>query len=71
MKLKNNQIIYTPPKEVHATYFEKETTLIVVSYLPRDQRSYENDTRRVEFINKTNLEIAKQGKLNCQFTELK
>ena len=71
LKLKKNQIIYTPPKEVHATYFEMQTTLVVISYLPRDQRSYENDTRRVKFIDETNIEIAKQGKLNCQFEELK
>lgn len=69
--LEKDQIIFTPPMEVHATFFSKQTKLIVVSYLPRDEASYEADTRRVEFINLKNMELAKQGKLSCHFPELK
>jgi oxalate decarboxylase/phosphoglucose isomerase-like protein (cupin superfamily) len=71
MSLKKDQIVYTPPKEVHATYFSEETKLIVISYLARDEISYEADTRRVSFINLENMALAKQGELLCQFPELK
>ena len=47
--------IFTPPMEIHATYFPVETTLIVSSLNPRDQRTYEEDTVRVEFINPENI----------------
>ena len=70
MSLTQDQIIYTPPKEVHATYFSEKTRLIVISYLARDELSYEADTRRVNFINLENMELAKQGKVACQFPEL-
>ena len=70
LSLEKDQIVYTPPKEVHATFFSEQTKLIVVSYLARDETSYEADTRRVKFINLENMELAKQGKLSCQFPEL-
>ena len=70
LSLEKDQIIYTPPKEVHATFFSEQTKLIVISYLARDETSYEADTRRVKFINLENMELAKQGKLSCQFPEL-
>ena len=70
LSLEKDQIVYTPPKEVHATFFSEQTKLIVISYLARDETSYEADTRRVKFINLDNMELAKQGKLSCQFPEL-
>ena len=70
LPLEKDQIVYTPPKEVHATFFSEPTKLIVISYLARDEASYEADTRRVKFINLENMELAKQGKLSCQFLEL-
>ena len=70
LSLEKDQIVYTPPKEVHATFFNEQTKLIVISYLARDETSYEADTRRVKFINLENMELAKQGKLSCQFPEL-
>lgn len=70
LSLEKDQIVYTPPKEVHATFFREQTKLIVVSYLARDETSYEADTRRVKFINLENMELAKKGKLSCQFSEL-
>lgn len=54
------QNIFTPNKEIHATYFPVDTKLIVSSCNPRDQATYEEDTVRVEFLNKENL----QGMLN-------
>ena len=71
ISLNKDQIVYTPQREVHATYFNEQTKLIVISYLARDEISYEADTRRVDFINLENMDLAKQGKLLCQFPELK
>ncbi|MDA8687912.1 hypothetical protein N9L98_02490, partial [bacterium] len=50
------QNIFTPNKEIHATYFPVDTKLIVSSGNPRDQATYEEDTVRVDFLNKHNLE---------------
>ena len=50
------QNIFTPNKEIHATYFPVDTKLIVSSGNPRDQATYEEDTVRVEFLNQGNLE---------------
>lgn len=47
--------IFTPPMEIHATYFPVETSLIVSSLNPRDQKTYESDTVRVEFIDSSNV----------------
>lgn len=55
--VKEGQNIFTPPNEVHATYFPENTKLIVCSKNPRDQETYENDTVRVEFINSENIEL--------------
>ena len=52
---KKNDLIYTPPMEIHATYFPKNTVLIVSSKNPRDQATYERGTVRVEMINKKNI----------------
>ena len=56
-KIKKNDIIFTPNKEIHATFFPVDTKLIVSSKLPRDQATYENDTVRVELINQNNLQM--------------
>ena len=47
--------IFTPPMEIHATYFPVKTSLIVSSLNPRDQKTYESDTVRVEFIDSNNI----------------
>tara|TARA_Y100000590_G_scaffold444481_1_gene575294 strand:- start:447 stop:881 length:435 start_codon:yes stop_codon:yes gene_type:complete len=57
LKVKKNDLIYTPPMEIHATYFPKNTVLIVSSKNPRDQATYERDTVRVKMINKKNIKI--------------
>lgn len=48
--------IFTPNNEIHATFFPVKTRLIVSSGLPRDQKTYENDTIRVKFLDHSNLE---------------
>ena len=55
LKVKKNDLIYTPPMEIHATYFPKNTVLIVSSKNPRDQATYERGTVRAEMINKKNI----------------
>ncbi len=50
-----NEIIFTPPKEIHATHFPVNSELLVVSKNKRNKRIYEKDTVRVEFINKENI----------------
>jgi len=55
--------IFTPRKEIHATYFPVETKIIVSSGFPRDQATYEKDTVRVSFIDEYNIEqmLSKYG----------
>lgn len=48
--------IFTPPMEIHATYFPVKTVLIVTSMNPRDQETYEGDTVRVNFVTPDNIE---------------
>ena len=57
LKIKKGENIYTPPMEVHATYFPVKTKLIVSSKNPRDQETYEKDTVRVDFINSKNIDL--------------
>ena len=54
-KVSEGDIIFTPANEIHATFFPIETKLIVSSFLPRDQKTYEEDTVRVDFINNKNI----------------
>jgi len=56
LSVSEGQNIFTPNKEIHATYFPVDTKLIVSSGNPRDQVTYEEDTVRVEFLNQENLE---------------
>ena len=37
MKLKKGDLVFTPPKELHATYFPQKTTLLVASKNKRDR----------------------------------
>ena len=64
IKVRVGENIFTPPKEVHATYFAIKTTLIVSSLNPRDQKTYEEDTVRVNFV--TNENIAELLKVHSQ-----
>ena len=56
LEVKNGDNIFTPPLEIHATYFPVETKLVVSSLNPRDQETYERDTVRVEFVNLNNID---------------
>lgn len=56
IKVKKGENIFTPPNEIHATYFPKKTKLIVSSLHPRDRETYEKDTVRIDFINSKNLD---------------
>lgn len=64
-----NKIIFTPCNEVHVTFFPVDTEIIVVSGFPRDQKTYEHDTVRLDFINSSNIELAKRGDLNWSMME--
>ena len=56
LEVKNGDSIFTPPLEIHATYFPVETKLVVSSLNPRDQETYEKDTVRVEFVDLNNID---------------
>ena len=56
IKVTQGQTIFTPPNEIHATYFPVQTTLIVSSKNPRDQETYENDTKRVTIVTHENVQ---------------
>jgi len=55
LSVKKDQNIFTPSKEIHATFFPIDTILIVCSKNPRNRDAYEKDTVRVEFINENNI----------------
>ena len=55
LNIKEGQSILTPPNEIHACYFPVSTLLVVSSGFPRDQKTYEEDTVRVAFINDSNI----------------
>lgn len=58
-KLKKGDLVFTPPKELHATYFPIKTTLLVASKNKRDKKSYEKDTVRKKFIDLKNIKSIK------------
>ena len=55
-KITAGQTIFTPNNEIHSCHFSKRTKMVVSSGFPRDQKTYEEDTVRVDFINQENLE---------------
>ncbi len=52
--VKKNQLLYTGPLVDHAMLYTEETKLLVVSKNPRDQKTYEGDTVRIDFMNDKN-----------------
>ncbi len=44
------ETIFTPPLELHATYFSHNTTMIVANNMPRKKSTYESDLVRENFI---------------------
>jgi oxalate decarboxylase/phosphoglucose isomerase-like protein (cupin superfamily) len=59
IKLRKNDLIFTPPKELHATYFPEKTVVLVASKNKRDKKTYEKDTIRKKFIDFSNLKSIK------------
>ena len=57
LKVSKGSTIFTPNLEIHATYFPLNTKLVVSSGFARDEKTYEEDTVRVEFINDRNLDF--------------
>lgn len=56
ISVENDQTIFTPALEWHATHFPIETKLVVCSKNPRDHKTYEKDTIRENLINSENIE---------------
>ena len=54
-EVKKGDNIFSPPLEIHATFFPVKTKLIVCSRNLRDQKNYEKDTVRVKFIDFQNI----------------
>jgi|TARA_B110000879_G_C10715344_1_gene334486 cupin superfamily acireductone dioxygenase involved in methionine salvage len=60
IKLKKGDLVFTPPKELHATYFPIKTTLLVASKNKRDKKTYEKDTIREKLIDFENIKSIKK-----------
>ena len=61
MKIKKGENVFTPPKELHATYFPKKTVLLVSSKNKRDKKTYEKDTIREKLIDLKNYRSIKRS----------
>jgi len=61
MKVKKGENVFTPPRELHATYFPVKTVLLVSSKNPRDRKTYEKDTVREELIDLKNYKSMKKS----------
>ena len=48
------QLLFTGPMIDHAMLYTKETEILVVSKNPRDQKTYEEDTVRIDFMSHKN-----------------
>ena len=48
------ELLFTGPMIDHAMYYTQDTTLVCVSKNPRDQKTYEADTVRIDFMNDKN-----------------
>ena len=51
--VKKENLLFTPPMFDHAMFYTEDTNIFVVSRNPRDQKTYEEDTVRIDFIKKT------------------
>jgi quercetin dioxygenase-like cupin family protein len=61
MKIKKGENVFTPPKELHATYFPEKTVLLVSSKNKRDKKTYEKDTIRKKLIDLKNYKSIKRS----------
>lgn len=61
MEINKGENVFTPPKELHATYFPVKTVLLVSSKNPRDKKTYEQDTVREKLIDLKNYKSIKKS----------
>ena len=61
MKIKKGENVFTPPRELHATYFPIKTVLVVSSKNIRDKKTYEKDTVREKLIDLNNYKSMKKS----------
>lgn len=61
MKIKKGDSVFTPPRELHATYFPVKTVLLVSSKNSRDKKTYEEDTIRKKLIDLDNYKSIKKS----------
>ena len=52
--VKEKELLFTGNLVDHAMFYLKETEILVVSKNPRDQKTYEEDTVRIDFMNDKN-----------------
>ena len=52
--IKKGELLFTGPIVDHAMYYTEETEIIVLSKNPRDQKTYEEDTVRIDFMSHEN-----------------
>ena len=52
--VKKGDLLFTGPVVDHAMFYTEETEIIVLSKNPRDQKTYEEDTVRIDFMNNEN-----------------
>ena len=53
--VKKDQLLFTGPLIDHAMLYTEETKILVLSKNPRDQKTYEEDTVRINFMNDSNM----------------
>ena len=61
MKISKGENVFTPPRELHATYFPIKTVLVVSSKNIRDKKTYEKDTVREKLIDLNNYKSIKKS----------
>lgn len=61
LKINKGENVFTPPRELHATYFPVRTVLLVSSKNPRDRKTYEKDTIRKKLIDLKNYKSMKKS----------
>jgi dTDP-4-dehydrorhamnose 3,5-epimerase-like enzyme len=52
--VKEKELLFTGSLVDHAMFYLEETEILVVSKNPRDQKTYEEDTVRIDFMNNKN-----------------
>ena len=52
--VKKGELLFTGPVVDHAMLYTEETKILVLSKNPRDQKTYEEDTGRIDFMNNEN-----------------